>query len=285
MQLSIIIPIMGQLNDTKAAMSSVFHSCANLEDHEIVIINNTLDPNERLEIKMWIERFLPVKNKQKFIYYEQENPGMVMTMQKGYELATGDVLAFFHNDVVIYDYGWDRFCLERYESNPRLGLAGFFGHQGIHLNAGRQDCWTNMLEAEYHGNRLGYREVKPIISVDGFSIICRKEMLDKRNGFDVETYKYHHKYDNDIGLESIARGFDNEVWGIPCHHISGVTANRPDWQNQATSLMGNPTNVSGDQAIMDMNIQSFNGKWSPYMPLFVNNNYELSSDAIRTKYQ
>jgi hypothetical protein len=40
--------------------------------------------------------------------------------------------------------------------------------------------------------------------------------------------------------------------------------------------MGNPTNMSGDQAIMDMNIQSFNGKCSPYMPLFVNNNYELS---------
>ena len=207
-----------------------------------------------------------------------------MTMQKGYELATGDVLAFFHNDVVIYDYGWDQFVLSRYENNPKLGLTGFFGHQGIHLNAGRQDCWTNMLEAEYHGLRLGYRECKPIISVDGFSIICRKEMLDKRGGFDIETYKYHHKYDNDIGLESLARGFDNEVIGIPCHHISGVTANRPDWQNQANELMGKPADVSGDQAIMNMNVNAFNAKWSSLMPLFVDNNFKLSNDAIRTKY-
>jgi hypothetical protein len=284
MELSIIIPVMGQLNDTKAAMASVFHSCANLENHEIIIINNTKDPNEKMEIKMWIERFLPVKNKQKFIYHEQDNPGMIMTTQKGYELAHGDVLAFFHNDVIIYENGWDLTVLGKFEQDPSIGLAGFFGHQGVHFRAGRQDCWTSMLEAEYHGNRLN-EEFKYVISVDGFSIICKKEMLDKRGGFDTETYQYHHLYDKDIGMESLARGYKNIVMNIPCHHISGVTANRPDWQNQANELMGGSDSMTGDQILMTRNMDAFDAKWGRYLPLFVDNEGNLTNELIRKHYE
>lgn len=278
--ISIIIPVMGQLNDTKAAMASIVHSATT--DFELVIINNTVDPNEKQEIKVWIDRFLPKGNH--FIYHEQDNPGMIMTMQKGYELATRPILAFFHNDVIIYKQGWDQEIIDIFTENPKIGLAGFFGHQGVHMNAGRQDCYTSMLEAEYHGNRLQER-FKPVISVDGFSIICKKEMLDKRGGFDTTSYKLHHVYDKDIGMESLARGYDNIVVNIPCHHISGVTANRPDWQNQANEIMNGTSERTGDQMLMDNNLNAFNNKWGRFLPLFVDSNFKLSNEGIRNFYE
>jgi hypothetical protein len=171
-----------------------------------------------------------------------------------------------------------------FEEHSDIGLAGFFGHQGIHLNGGRQDCYTSMLEAEYHGIRL-QETFKYVISVDGFSIICRKEMLDKKGGFDIETYKYHHLYDKDVGMECWARGYKAVVINCPCHHISGVTANRPDWQNQATQLMGNPTNMSGDQMLMDTNMNAFNTKWSAYLPLFTNNEGQLTRPEFFNLYK
>lgn len=256
---------MGQLNETKYAMASLFKLAEG--DFETVIINNTPDPQERAEIKMWIERFLKPVNPQRFIYIEQENPGLVMTMQKGYELATTDILAFFHNDVIVYEKGWDTKVRKAFEEDPTLGLAGWFGHEGVHHNGGRQGCWSAMLEAEYHGNRLEGVDKRYITSVDGFSIICRKEMLDKKGGFDTKTYKYHHLYDKDIGLESLSRGYRNIVMNIECHHISGVTANRTDWQNQANQLMGSN---SGDMDCMRVNMDAFNSKWGHILPIIVN---------------
>jgi hypothetical protein len=49
--------------------------------------------------------------------------------------------------------------------------------------------------------------------------------------------------------------------------------------------MGNPTNMSGDQMLMDTNMNAFNTKWSAYLPLFTNNEGQLTRPEFFNLYK
>lgn len=78
----------------------------------------------------------------------------------------------------------------------------------------------------------------------------------QRGGFD-QRYQWMHIYDYDFSLESIAAGWKNAVLNVPCHHLSGLTAN-----NAAARTSG--------QDIMEANIKRFHEKWDSRLGVTVN---------------
>lgn len=273
MKLTVSTLVFNELNDTKGLMANLKHMTTGR--YEFLLLDNGSTEN----VYQFATNYL--KPGELNYIRNDENVGTVKGMQQIYENATGDVIAVFHNDVLLYEYGWNERVMRLFEDDPKLGMVALFGAAGCMINGGRvqvrEDGGTmagmsNMLEAEIHGARIS--EPHAIAIPDGFGMIFRKEMLDKGNGFD-QRYSYHHLYDRDIGLESLRRGYHNMVIDIPCHHWSGITANRSNYQDWVNKKYG--IAERGDLKAHDDNTKLFNEKWGPegynVLPLYVNEDF------------
>lgn len=279
MKLTLAIPIMNQLNDAKGPLGTFRYNTS--DDAEWLIIDNgSTDP---------VEEFIREHLRPKRLNYirNNENVGMVATMQQAYEECDSDILALTHNDVFIYEKDWDQRIVSYFENMPDLGAVGLFGSQGCGSFGGRiQDVpnmgvaagVSNMLEAEVHGMRMA-REFRPVSIFDGFFMAFRMEMLETGGGFD-QRYHYHHIYDRDASLESLRRGYNNIVVNIPCHHMCGLTANRGEYQDWVSEKTKDARGeIHGDKWTHDENSKLFNEKWRDVLPLYVEDDF-----SFRTGY-
>jgi len=276
MRMTLCIPIMNQLHDAKGALGTFRYNTS--DDVEWLIIDNgSTDPVEK-----FIREFLRPK-RLKYIRNEQ-NLGMIRTLQQAYENCETEILALTHNDVFIYEKNWDKRIVSYFEQIPKLGGVGFFGAQGcgpigeriqdipFGLPSNTQAGMSNMLEAEIHGFRLE-KEWHPAAIFDGFFMAFSMEMLKKGNGFD-QRYLYHHLYDRAYSLQSLALGYKNIVVNVPCHHLSGLTANRSEYQAWIDKQVGTQ-NFTGDKWTHDENTRRFNQIWGSVLPLYVENDFSF----------
>lgn len=286
MKVSLVIPFMNQLHDAKGAMG-LLRSVTSDETEWVIIDNGSTDP---------VEEFFRKTIRPKRLNYvrNEENVGMIKTMQQGYKESSGDVIAFLHNDVFIYEPNWDIKVKTFFELNEDLGMAGFFAAQGCGQigerlqdvpYAGAMAGMSNMLEAEMHGFR---NEIARYVAIfDGFSMIFNKKMLDKTGGFD-QNYIYHHLYDRDASLMSLHAGYKNMYIPMKCHHWGGMTANRPDYQRWINDKLpnhkgyirpGEKDPIGADMWTHDENTKIFKEKWADYLPLYVEDDGSLRKEG------
>lgn len=156
-----------------------------------------------------------------------------------------DVIACLHDDVAIMEQDWDLRVLAHFDQHPNTCLAGFFGATGLGapdiyktpydpMQLARMDCWSNMDDAEAHGQRS--IEAKRVVVLDGFSQIMSVEFAKYAVGWLQESGITHHFYDGILGClarrfspdryDMTRRALEAEVWMIPiqCHHAGGQTA-------------------------------------------------------------
>lgn len=261
MKLTLAVICFNQLNDTKQVWGSFIHTIEDKENVEILVIDNgSTDGTSE-----WIQRFVFPHFPDHRIIRNEENVGVIPALNQIWKTARGDIVACIHNDLILYDKGWDKRVVDLFKGHPRCGLAGFFGAEGMGADGGRMNCHCNFLEAELHATRdVGEKRV---VMFDGISLIYRKEMLDEVGGFDTR-YIYHHRYDLDISLTSHYANWENWFIGVACHHMNGVTANRPDYQKWAEVKMGT-SGYTGDLAIYNQNNRLFLEKWSGKLPVSV----------------
>lgn len=157
---------------------------------------------------------------------------VVPAYQKMYEMCKSEILAFIHDDVEIFEKGWDK-RVEKEFNDPTVGLVGFGGALGhgqpylyrvpYHLpDLARQEFMSNMREAEVHGTRFtGERDVAVI---DGFSCIVRRSILEKANGFPINQPYGYYMWCEWLCCEVRRQGFKIRLVGIDCNHIGGRTS-------------------------------------------------------------
>src|SRR6185312_1005401 len=143
------------------------------ENTEILVVNNGSNDGT----KEFIEKFVFPHFPDHRMIDNPENVGVLRSMQQIVENAKGDVIAIVHNDLYILEKGWDTRVLQEFEQDPKLGLAGFLGAEGIGDNGGRINTHSNMLEAELHGFRT--TTTKPVSHFDGLALIGRKAMFEQ----------------------------------------------------------------------------------------------------------
>jgi hypothetical protein len=152
-----------------------------------------------------------------------------------------------------------------------MGRVGFASSmQGYHLTSGKclcKDVSSCSHRAEVHGRRLNDgEELMPAAILDGFSLICRRKMLDEAkarwgSSFDQE-YLPHHMYDADICLRSLDIGYKNAVINVKLDHLGGQTAVFPEYQEWARLL-------GGDAFFHKRNHEIFNAKWGARLGVIV----------------
>jgi glycosyltransferase involved in cell wall biosynthesis len=248
----------GQLEDTKVSWGCLVANTTCKENVELLVIDNG-STDGTVE---FLNRFIfPHFPNHKLLHHE-ENVGVVRSLQDAYTASSGDIIAVIHNDLTILEHAWNERVV-RVFADPMVGLVGFFGAKHAAANGGRNDCISNLLDAEHHGIRCSGNEA--VVLFDGIALIARRDMLDAVGGFD-QLYTYHHFYDKDISMESIAHGWKNVMSGVFCLHRGGVTANRSDYQQWVGQKMGVG---EGDVAAYKSSEARYLAKWQGKLPLTV----------------
>ena len=141
-----------------------------------------------------------------------------------------DILAYLHDDLLVRDPAWYKRVLNEFE-DTKVGLVGFggaleHGSRDIYKapydyhQLGRSYFLSNMDDAEVHGQRCaGSCDVAVL---DGFSLIFRRELLEKAGGWPVKTLGYVG-YDYWACCMAHRLGYKIRFVGVRCHHLGGQT--------------------------------------------------------------
>ncbi len=277
-KLTLAIPYFNKLYETKGIMALLKQNTS--EDTEWLIIDNNSDDNVE-----WFFRTILKPKKLNFIKNEK-NIGLVKTYQQIIDLCETDYLAILHSDVFIYEKNWDKRVVEKFREIDRLGMIGFFGAQGCDTDGGRiQDVeypgqmagWSNMLEAEIHGIRA-QEEFRPAAIFDGFALIFNMEMLKKSGGID-QNYFYHHIYDREFSLVSLALGYKNIILNVACHHVGGLSTGDPRYLPWLRKELNFPDEQNPDAFLHNKNTIYFLQKWKEVLPFYVKNDFSFKQNT------
>jgi GT2 family glycosyltransferase len=228
MRLSVVIPTHGQA-DMSAEVYKVLRENTS-PDVEFIIIDNCSEP--------WLNhlRYSEV-GKKVAVVREDKNIGVYPTFKAGMDYAQGDIVAFLHSDMIVWEKDWDKRVVEVFKQNPKLGLMGFIGSDEIDSCGGRGRGTTSNFAGRKLETNIGTWEGSPAKAhgktsaffsnaavVDGCSMILRREAWT-----DIgvrEDFPPHHFYDRLISTQMLEKGWSVCVLGIECDHFSGRTVGR-----------------------------------------------------------
>lgn len=242
MKLSVVIPVMNQHPLFLAAFRQLVAATSEKDVEFVVIDNGSSSPLSRALDGSGIS----LKEGQSLVVVRNERSiGVYPTFDQGMRVASGDVVAFLHSDMVVWEEGWDQRVLMQFDIVPPLGLLGFIGSSEIDPNGGRGGGTTSQFmgltlagehmawkgsPASAHGKtNPGY--IRAAV-VDGCAMVIRRKAWDAI-GFR-EGFPLHHFYDRLISCQMLEKGFHVGVLGIACDHISGQTVNQePEYDRVA----------------------------------------------------
>src|SRR5690348_7795162 len=116
MKLSLCIPVMNQLEDTKANWGLHVEMLGDKENSpELVVIDNGSTDGT----KEFLEQFIFPHFKEHKYVRNEENIGVVKSMNQCISESTGDIIAILHNDVSVYEDAWDERVLKLFEDHPK----------------------------------------------------------------------------------------------------------------------------------------------------------------------
>jgi len=167
------------------------------------------------------------------VLVEDGRNGILNAYQTGLhaaKLRDIELLAYLHDDLIIQEGYWYERVYDEFD-DPQVGLVGFGGateHCHPHLyevpyhysNLGRSNFLSNMEFAEAHGKR--FEGSCDVAVLDGFSLIVRRELLEKAGGWPLNKLDYIG-YDYWLCCMAHRLGYKIRMVGVACNHLGGRT--------------------------------------------------------------
>jgi hypothetical protein len=152
--------------------------------------------------------------------------------QECYEHTTEPILAYLHDDLLIYERGWEQRVLKEFDDAKvgLVGIAGALGHGHPDLYHGpyylprlaRQNFLSNLRDWQIHGERLTAERTVAVL--DGMAVIVRRELLDKLGGWPVDSDLGYHLYTEWLCCMAHRWGYKIRLVGIEAEHLGGKTS-------------------------------------------------------------
>lgn len=233
-KLSIVFPVLNQHELFKEVYKTVKENTNQSEQPvEFVIIDNGSDtPLDGQDFPGGI------------IIRNEKSTGVYPTFKQGFDSSKGEVVAFFHSDLVIWEKDWNLRVLEQFDNHPEVGMVGFIGSGEIDPDGGRglgtmsnfqgrvlygetsektPSVWSGS-HASVHGKVSG--GVSNVAVVDGCAMIIRRSAWEEI-GYR-ENFPIHHFYDRLISTQLLENEYTIKVIGVECDHFSGQTVCQED---------------------------------------------------------
>ena len=239
MKIAVAVPILNQAAVSQEFFDLLRENEGNTKPAIVIIDNGSKEP-----VSDWIKGLRDGD----IISRNQENIGVLPALNQAWEILKEkeiDYIFYTHNDVMIYEKGWDDKIIQVLEEQnlhgQKVGVAGFYGAKAIGVPGlyNHQYYMQDLIRMENVSNctRMdpghGYRPIRngyceDVAVMDGFSLIVSVELLNRIGGFD-KNYPPHHMYDNDMCLHSLDEGYRNIVISMDAQHLGGRTDVGEDW--------------------------------------------------------
>jgi len=165
-------------------------------------------------------------------HYVVADEDVLVAYQEALEKTTEPIIGHIHDDVNIFERGWDERVLREFVDDS-IGMVCFgggraFGSPDLYRvpyvlqNLGRSQFMSNLRNAEAHGTR--FTGECDIACADGFAIFVRRKILDKWGGWPIGTPVSYFCYDMVLSAEVRRQGYRSRLVGVDCEHLSGKTA-------------------------------------------------------------
>lgn len=152
-----------------------------------------------------------------------------------YEETTEPIIAYIHDDLMIYEAGWDWRVLREFD-DPTVGLVGFAGAKGHFLpqaymmpyhipNMVRRNFMSNLHDAEKHGMR--FTGECDVAVLDGMALFVRRSVLDKWGGWPIGKPVSYFLYSENLCCEVRRQGLRIRLVGVDCDHLGGKSSGTP----------------------------------------------------------
>lgn len=157
--------------------------------------------------------------------------GPVACLERGYILSTAPYLAYIHDDVEIYEPGWDATVLAEFDRGG-VGVVGFGGAIGLGTDDIYQTPYrlqqlarigyaSNVTDWKTHGG--WFNGSRRVATIDGFAMIVARTLLDQMGGWPARHLMFH-MYDAAICCYAARHGMTVRQAGISCRHFGGQTS-------------------------------------------------------------
>ena len=247
--------VVGVLNNPELARTTLKMMLGNLsrsEETELIVIDNGSDVPFTLD-GMEMPGSAEIR-----IVRNEVNSGNYPLFFQANEIAKGEIIAFMHSDVFVYQKGWDESVRAQFEIRNKMGLLGFIGSTQLDAHGGRglgtvsnmqgrmtmeattvqnaaletRKSWSGS-RGDVHGKQDAGMTVDGSV-VDGCVMIFRKSVFDQ-----IEfkpQYACHHFYDRLMSCQVIELGYTIGILGVEFDHVSGQTANtQQKWQDTSAA--------------------------------------------------
>jgi len=180
------------------------------------------------------------------------NAGLIIALNQGARLASGDVLCFLHNDTEMREPSWLERLMAVLGDGGHVGLAGLYG--AMLLRRDGRYVGRTIVHCLEGGPGLPAPVVE-VAAVDGVCLCLRRSLLDVIGGFD-EGYGFFHGYDRDLSFAVRERGLRCVVVDAPFVHRGGGTRTGE----------GAPVAAAQDLAQRRQALARFGAKWRHRLP-------------------
>jgi GT2 family glycosyltransferase len=174
------------------------------DDCEIVLIN---DASTDMDCEPGVAFWQKGASRHPVLYHKnEENLGFGGSMNKGAEIATGDILVFLSNDVTVLN-------------DFIQGIKERIRHNENSLVGGRIVYWPGgWNEFEHKGHKF------TVPYCEGWLLACTRKVWDNLGGFDPRYGKYAVE-DIDLSTTAISLGYELVALNNPfLQHAGGATA-------------------------------------------------------------
>jgi hypothetical protein len=186
----------------------------------LVIIDNGSSP------KYEIEELKKHYNNISLVRYDWNLGYFYPLLQINERYPQSEYIGLCHNDIFIYEEGWEKKVEDCFKEDKKLYLIGFAGTTAIDKKGGYASSMkTNFLglkgQSQYFlGKPL--RGFTPALAVDSLFMLFRREAIDmlKINN----KIALYHWYDRIWSMRLIEKGYHVGIFGASIDHKSGVTA-------------------------------------------------------------